>query len=142
MASTDTSAGDKTTAAAPRTVTPLVRAFRVLAALAVLTVLWQFITAGQLLPQGGPQEAHAAGAIVLHVVSGLAAIVAVLLWRRQQLSLFAAGLAVVVFGYTFLQAWWGGYDSLWIHVPGAMVLTVGVVWVVFTSLRAGGHAVR
>ena len=44
-------------------------------------------------------------------------------------------LAVVVFAYTFLQAAWGGRSSLWIHVPGAMVLTVGVVLVAVTSFR-------
>ena len=117
------------------TSTGLGRAFQVLSALAVLNVLWQFVTAGQLFPSGGPEEAHAAGAIVLHVVSGLAAVVAVLLWRQQQLGARATALAVLVFAYTFLQAYWGGYSSLWIHVPGAMLLTVGVVWVFFTSLR-------
>ena len=120
----------------------LVRAFQVLAGLAVVNVLYQFVTAGQLFPNGGPAEAHGTGAIVLHVVSGLAAVVAVLLWRQQQLGVRALVLAVVVFAYTFLQAYWGGYSSLWIHVPGAMLLTVGVVWVLFTSLRAGAQPVR
>ena len=118
-----------------RTSSGLVRAFQVLAALAVLNVLFQFITAGQLFPDGGPAGAHGTGAIVLHVLSGLAAVTAVLLWRQRQLAVGAMVLAVVVFGYTFLQAYWGGYSSLWIHVPGAMVLTVGVVLVLVTSLR-------
>jgi hypothetical protein len=131
-----------TTSAAPtsthqRTSSGLVRAFQVFAALAVLNVLYQFITAGQLFPNGGPETAHAAGAIVLHVLSGLAAVTAVLLWRQGQLPVTTMALAVVVFGYTFLQAYWGGYESLWIHIPGAMVLTVGVVWVLFASLRRG-----
>jgi hypothetical protein len=119
----------------PRTSSGLVRAFQVLAGLAVLNVLFQFITAGQLFPDGGPAGAHGTGAIVLHVLSGLAAITAVLLWRQRLLTVGAMVLAVVVFGYTFLQAYWGGYSSLWIHVPGAMVLTVGVVLVLVTSLR-------
>lgn len=121
--------------ASPRATSGLVRAFQVFAALAVVNVLVQFITAGQLFPNGGPDEIHAAGAIVLHVLSGLAAIAAVLLWRQGRVSLATAALAAIVFAYTFLQAYWGGYDSLWIHIPGAMLLTVGVVWVLFTSLR-------
>lgn len=126
---------DAHAAATLRTPSGLVRAFQVLAALAVLNVLAQFITAGQLFPNGGPQTAHAAGAIVLHVLSGLAAVTAVLLWRQQRLGVRSMVLAVVVFAYTFLQAYWGGYDSLYIHIPGAMLLTVGVVCVLVTSLR-------
>ena len=60
-----------------------------------------------------------------------------LLWRGGALSVVGAALAAIVFAYTFLQAYWGGYSSLWIHVPGAMLLTAGVVWVLFASLRVG-----
>jgi uncharacterized membrane protein len=115
--------------------TPWLRAFQAFAALAVLTVLYQFVTAGQLLPQGGPGQAHAGGAIVLHVFSGLAAVAAVVLWRRGQASRAVAVLAVVVFLATFVQAAIGGYDSLYVHVPGAMLLTAGVVWLLLASLR-------
>ncbi len=113
----------------------LVRAFQAFAALAVLSVLFQFITAGQLFPEGGPVGAHAAGAVVLHVVSGLAAVFAVLAWRRSQVSPGLAALAVVVFGYSFVQAAIGGRSSLWIHVPGAMAMAAGVVWLLIASLR-------
>jgi glucose dehydrogenase len=131
------SSTDVNTPTTRREASGLRRAFQVLAGLAVVNVLVQFITAGQLFPNGGPQEVHAGGAIVLHVLSGLAAVTAVLLWRQQRLGLRSTVLAVVVFAYTFLQAYWGGYSTLWIHVPGAMLLTVGVVWVFFTSLRTG-----
>lgn len=115
---------------------PLQTGLKVTAVLAVLVVLWQFITAGQLFDKdGGPQEAHAAGAIVLHVVSGLAAIAAVLLWRRGAVPAWLAGLAVVVFGFGFLQAALGGYDSLYVHIPGAMILTAGTVWLALAVLR-------
>jgi hypothetical protein len=117
--------------------TAWLRAFRAFAALAVLTVLYQFVTAGQLLPQGGPGQAHAGGAIVLHVFSGLAAVAAVVLWRRDQTSRGVAVLAVVVFVATFVQAAIGGYDSLYVHIPGAMLLTAGVVWLLLASLRHG-----
>lgn len=117
------------------TTTPLVRVLQVLAALSVVNVLVQYLTAGQLFPSGGPQELHAAGAIVLHVISGLAAVVAVVLWRQAIVRLRLAVLAVAVFGYTFIQAAIGGYDTLYMHVPGAMLLTAGVVWLLIWTLR-------
>lgn len=120
--------------------TPLVRGLQIFAALAVVNVLFQFITAGQLFPSGGPDELHAAGAIVLHVFSGLAAICAFLLWRQGRITLGLAALAAVVFAYTFVQAAIGGYDTLYIHVPGAMLLTAGVVWLLLATLRVSSSA--
>ncbi|WP_375430667.1 hypothetical protein [uncultured Friedmanniella sp.] len=123
-------------ATAPTTApSPLLRVLQVFAALAVLDVLFQFVTAGQLFPSGGPDGLHAAGAIALHVVSGIAAIAAVLLWRQGRTTIGVAALAVVVFGYGFVQAAIGGYDTLYIHVPGAMLLTAGVVWLLLAALR-------
>ena len=126
-----------TTNDAPTTTSrPLLTGLKVTAVLAVLTLLWQFITAGQLFGQGArPETAHAAGAIVLHVMSGLAAIAAVLLWRSGAVPLWLAGLAVVVFGFGFLQAAMGGYQTLYVHVPGAMILTAGAVWLTVAVLR-------
>lgn len=115
--------------------TPLLRVLQIFAGLAVLNVLLQFITAGQLFPSGGPVGLHEAGAIVLHVLSGLAAIAAVLLWRQGRASLGLAALAILVFVYTFVQAAIGGYDSLAVHIPGAMILTAGAVWLLIASLR-------
>lgn len=115
----------------------LFTALRVFAGLAVLVVLWQFVTAGQLLPKesSGALTAHQAGAIVLHVTSGLAAVAAVLLWRRGAVGIRLAALAVVVFAFTFVQAALGGYQTLYVHVPGAMLLTTGVVWLLVSVLR-------
>lgn len=113
----------------------LLPALRVFAALAVLTVLSQFVTAGQLFPSGGPLLAHQAGAIVLHVVSGLAAVCAVLLWRRGAVGVGLAALAAVVFAFGLVQAAMGGYDTLYVHIPGAMLLTTGVVWLLVVALR-------
>jgi hypothetical protein len=114
---------------------PLVRALRVLVVLTFLNVLLQFVTAGQLFPQGGPEGLHAAGAITLHVVSGLAALAAVLLWRRGGATVALPALSIVVFLGTLVQAAIGGRSTLWIHVPGAMVLTSGVVWLLVRVLR-------
>jgi hypothetical protein len=113
----------------------LLLALKVLAGLAVATVLSQFVTAGQLFPSGGPLLAHQAGAIVLHVVSGLAAVCAVLLWRRGVVDVRLAALAAVVFALGLVQAAMGGYDTLYVHIPGAMLLTTGVVWFLVVTLR-------
>jgi hypothetical protein len=116
----------------------LLQALRVAAVLTVLSVGFQFVTAGRLFPDGGPEQVHAAGAVVLHVLSGLTAIAAVLLWRRAGAPVRIPALAVVVFVLTFVQAATGGRSTLWLHVPGAMVLTAGVVWLVvwaFTTAR-------
>jgi len=112
----------------------LLRAFQATAALTVASLAFQFVTAGELFPRGGPEELHAGGAIVLHVVSGLAAVTAVLLWRRGGPPARTAVLAVVVFVLTFVQAATGGRDTLWVHVPGAMVVTAGAVWLAVAAL--------
>lgn len=113
-----------------------VRLYQVFSVLTALVVLNQFITAGQLFPNGGPYELHAAGAIVLHVVSGLAVIAAFVLWRTSGMTTRAAALPVVVFVFTFIQAATGGYDNLAVHVPGAMILTAGVIWQLVNALRS------
>jgi hypothetical protein len=105
--------------------------------LSLLNVLFQFVTAGQLFPRGGPEELHSAGAITLHVFSGLAAIAAVVLWRKGAAPVALPVLAVVVFLAGIVQAAIGGRDTLWIHVPGAMVLTAGVVWLTVWVFRPG-----
>lgn len=114
----------RTTTAPP---TALVRVLQVATVLTVLTVLLQFVTAGQLFPEGGPEELHAGGAIALHVFSGVAALAAVVLWRQQHTTTALPVLAVVVFLATIVQAAIGGRETLWIHIPGAMVLTAGVI---------------
>jgi hypothetical protein len=117
------------------TATPWIRAYQGFSILVALEVLWQFVTAGQLFPQGGPGALHAGGAIVLHVLSGLAVVSAFLLWRTGVLTVAGLALPVVVFALTFVQAALGGYDSLAYHIPGAMILTSGVIWQLVTALR-------
>lgn len=112
-----------------RSTTTMLRALQVSALLAVANLAWQFVTAGQLFPEQGSDDLHAGGAIVLHVLTGVVAIAAGLHWRHARGPVWPTVLAAVVFVLTFVQAYTGGYDTLWIHVPGAMVLTVGSVWV-------------
>ncbi|MBW0101132.1 hypothetical protein [Pseudonocardia sp. KRD291] len=121
-----------------RAVTVL-RTLQVASALSVLNLAWQFVTAGELFPGGGPEELHAVGAITLHVVTGVVALAAVAWFRPFGGSLWPAVVAVLVFAASFVQAAYGARDSLGVHVPGAMVLTVGAVWVAawsFTRTRS------
>ncbi len=124
----------------------VLRSLQVTAALSVLVLLSQFITAGDLVTRGGGGEAvagiHATGAIVLHVVTGLATIAAALVWRLRGAPLWPAVLAAVVFVLTFVQAYFGGYSTLYVHVPGAMILTVGSVWLLIWSFGRTARAGR
>lgn len=129
-----------TTATQPatRTSDPIARALQVTAVLSVVVLLWQFVTAGELVGPAGDDSwegLHGTGAIVLHVVSGLAMIAAALLWRLRGAPVRTAMLAAVVFVLSFVQAYFGGGQTLWIHVPGAMILAIGAVWLAVWSFR-------
>lgn len=113
------------TTAAPAVLTAL----RATASLTVLALLFQFVTAGGFVGQPGGEAAeglHATGAIVLHVVAGLTVIAAAVLWRAGA-ALWPTVLAAVVFALTFVQAYVGSHGPLSVHIPGAMVLTIGAV---------------
>ena len=117
----------------------VLRGLQVTAVLTVVSLAFQFVTAGRLLPDGGPEGLHATGAVALHVLSGLAALAAVLLRRRGAVPTRTAVLAVVVFVLTFVQAATGGRSTLWVHVPGAMVLTVGAAWLAVWTVSRGAR---
>jgi hypothetical protein len=121
-----------TTGAMPavRTSDPLLTTLRVFAVLTVLNLLVQFLTAGELVTRGGSEAVepiHAGGAIVLHVLSGIAALAALAYWRLRGAPVWPGVVAAVVFVLTFVQAWYGSGRTLYIHVPGAMILTIGAV---------------
>jgi hypothetical protein len=106
--------------------TTLVRALQVTAALSVLTVVWQGATAGELL-SGHPAALlyHGAGAIILHVFTAAAAVATYLIRRRMQAPLWPTVLAVAVFVCTIIQAAVGDAGVLSLHVPMALMLTLG-----------------
>lgn len=93
----------------------------------MLGLAWQFVTAGRLFPTGGPVALHTAGAIVLHVFTGLTMIAALLHQRAARGPRWPVGLATVVFVLSFVQAYFGTPATMAIHVPGALVLTIGTV---------------
>jgi hypothetical protein len=112
-----------------------VRLVQVGAAVSLLVLLWQFISAGQIMTGADATGGHGAGAIVLHVVTGLTAIAAALHARRSGVTwpLFLAG---AVFVLTFVQAYLGSSGTIAVHVPLALVITGGVVWLAAWSFRS------
>jgi hypothetical protein len=118
--------------AAPASTLRLVQAG---AALSVLVLLWQFITAGRLVTLGEALGGHQAGAIGLHVATGILLLGAALYGRTTRVW-WPAALAAVTFLLTFLQAYLGSHDGIDLHVPLAMLLTVGVVWLASWAFRS------
>lgn len=108
-----------------------VTAIRALAALATLNVLYQAATAGAILmpDSESAQEWHGGGAIVLHVLTGLLTLAT--FWYRRTAGgpWWPTVVSAVVFVASFVVAWFGEGESLWIHVPSAMALAIGTVWV-------------
>jgi hypothetical protein len=104
-----------------------VTALRALAVASLVVLAWQFVTAAGLF-SGGDVGPHGTGAIVLHVVTGLAAAAAAWVRLTRGGPWWPTVLAAVVFGFTFVQAWFGEFSGLLVHVPGAMALTAGTAW--------------
>ena len=117
------------TAPLPTRSTGTIRAVQASAALSVVVLLVQFVTAGQMLADhGGARDGHAAGAIALHVV-GLLLVVATALHARAGGARWPVVVSAAVFVAGFVQAAVGDAGDMGAHVPGALVLTVGTVWV-------------
>jgi hypothetical protein len=116
---------------APRSrATGALTALRVTAVLSTLAVLYQAATAGQILMRNeAAEEWHGGGAIALHVLTGLMTVAALWYARTARAPWWPAALSAVVFVATFVEASYGHGRTLYIHVPLAMVLTVGTVWV-------------
>lgn len=119
----------------------LVNALRAAAVLAVLLILWQGATAGGILMRSKTSfELHSAGAIAVHVLTGLTAVAAYLVWRTARGALWPVVLAAVVFAYSFVQAALGDDETMWAHVPGALVLMLGSAVVLVWAFRPTGPA--
>jgi hypothetical protein len=109
----------------------------------VVNLLWQFISAGQILAGGHHHEAwvdpHGVGAIVLHVLTGLTALAAGAHWYASRGRVWPTVTSVVVFVLTFVQAYFGDDRFLAVHIPGALVITAGIVTLTVWSFTAAGR---
>jgi hypothetical protein len=118
-------------------------ALQVTAVLCTLGIVFQGATAGLLLSRSrGALAFHGAGAIVFHVLSALMVIAAALLWRSTRGSVWPVVISALVFVLGLVQAYLGDQGVLSIHVPLAMALTLGTVWVLAWSFLAGRPTVR
>lgn len=116
-------------------------ALRALAVLSTLGVLYQGATAGRVLVEGDTVlEWHGGGAIALHVLTGLLTIAAFWYRRTSGGPLWPTILSGVVFVATLVEAWFGHGPTLWIHVPLAIVLTIGTVWVTAWAFARSARA--
>lgn len=115
-------------------------ALQVMSVLTLLSLAFQFVTAGELLTHRTVSpDVHGGGAIVLHVISGLTVVAAGLHWLKRATSLWPTVIAAAVFVLSFVQAAVGDERMMWAHVPGAMLLTVGAVWVAAWSFGRGAR---
>lgn len=102
------------------------RALRVAATAAVVVIVLQGVTAGEILSRSRiAVTLHFGGAFAVHICTGLTALAAFLLARRRQVSWWPTGIAVAVFVVSFAQAAFGDLGLLSVHVPLAMLLLVG-----------------
>ena len=124
----------RTRDAAVATPVSTLRPVQAAALLSVLVLCWQFFSAGRLLVGEDALGGHGAGAIALHVTTALLLGATVLHGRRTRIW-WPAGLSAVVFVLTFVQAWLGSHGGIALHVPLALVITVGTVWLGAWSVR-------
>ena len=110
------------------------RAVQAAAVLSVLALLWQFVTAGRILSRSNAVELHGGGAIALHVTTFL--LVAATVWQaRGGGARWPVVVSALVFVATFVQAELGEAEVMSAHVPGALVITAGTIWVTAWAFR-------
>lgn len=97
-----------------------------LATVAVVAVL--FVTAGSLIQAGEFLDIHGGAAIALHVLTGGLTLTLAGLARQRSYGWWAAGLALLLFAFSFLQAYLGESGSLAVHIPGALLVAAASVW--------------
>lgn len=116
---------------------------RVAAVLAALSILWQGFSASSVIVSGDPALGpHETGAVVVHVATGLLAVAAAAHWWATRRAVWPAVVSVVIFAATFVEASLGHGRTLWVHVPLALLIMLGVGAVVLWafSRSASQHA--
>ncbi|CAN5278338.1 hypothetical protein BH11ACT7_BH11ACT7_14450 [soil metagenome] len=101
---------------------------RVLAVVNVAVVTVLFLTAGKVVQEGQLLDVHGSAAIALHVSSGLLTLALVGLAREAHARWWAPACAFVLFGYSFVQAYLGEGMTLYMHIPGALLVAALSVW--------------
>ena len=118
----------------------VVGVFRTVAVVSLLALVYQFATAGQILVETQSAELlHWLGSFAVHAVFGLLALAAAAHWWLRRVTVWPTVVAVLVFALSFLQAYFGHAGALGVHVPLALGLTVGTVWVAAWSFTLGAR---
>lgn len=106
----------------------------------VAALLWEFVTAGQLITDNlNALPLHYGGAFAVHVATGVQTLAAAMVWfaggrgRGTDRTILLVGLAAFVLG--FPQAALGTYGPLQAHVPLSLLLVALVVWSVVLVFR-------
>ncbi len=116
---------------------PWLLALRIAVGLSLAAVLWEFVTAGQLITYNlDALPLHYGGAFAVHVASGLQLVAALLVWRLPgagspggpRHDRLVAVVSLLAFVVGFPQAALGTYGPLQAHVPLAMLLVALIVW--------------
>lgn len=116
--------------------------FKIFAAVNVVAVLVQAVTAGQLLGGAG-SATHGMGAGAVHAAALILLIIGVLMWRpgRGPGWPALASLAILLLG--FAQSATGGSGAVTLHVPLGMAIMGLSVWLAawaFTPSRSARSA--
>lgn len=121
--------------AAPGAGSTVQRALRVVATLSAASIVGQGVSAGLILSRAAAGDAlHFGGAVVVHVLTGLTALLVYLAVRRGRGPWWPVVLAAVVFVVGFVQAAVGEAGLFAVHVPLAMLLLAGAVTVTVWAL--------
>ena len=117
---------------------------RIGAVASLAALLWEFVTAGQLITYNMDfLPLHYGGAFAVHAATGLLALAALMVWLRSrnrtngtrspELTLLVVSLGAFVTG--FPQAATGTYGPLQLHVPLALLLASLTVWAAVLAFR-------
>ena len=115
---------------------------RIGAVTSLAALLWEFVTAGQLITYNMDfLPLHYGGAFAVHAATGLLALAALVVWlrartqgtRSPELTLLVVSLGAFVTG--FPQAATGTYGPLQLHVPLALLLASLTVWAAVLAFR-------
>ncbi|MFD1543290.1 hypothetical protein [Nonomuraea guangzhouensis] len=109
-------------------------AFKIITVLNTLSVLFQAVTAGQLL-SGASAGLHGLGAGAVHLLGLAQLVAAVLVWRPGRGAGWPAvvGLAILLLG--FVQSAVGGSGVMTVHVPLGMAVFGLSVWLLVWAWR-------
>ncbi|WP_051441501.1 hypothetical protein [Arthrobacter sp. H14] len=136
---TDASTGDEQ-AHGSRPSSATLHVLRITAMASVLALVFQFVTAGQILAIGPSATAlHGGVAIAIHIIFGLTVLAAAIHWRSQHGAVWPVMVVAVSFVLSFFQAHFGSTGAMSLHVPIAVVLTIGIVWVTAWSFTPGAR---